>query len=82
MNKFEKWLYGLAGGCIGGGATSASAWLGMTAAKAAGLDVPMLNFKALGIIFLSGVITNALSYLKQSPLPPMSTGDTTLIKKP
>lgn len=73
MNKFEKWAYGLVGGCIGGGATTATAWMAMAGSKAAGLDVPSLNFKALGVIFLSGVVINGLAYLKQSPLPPIST---------
>ncbi len=69
MNTIKAWLYGLLSGFIGGGATSASAWIGMASAKAAGLDVPTLNLKALGIIFISGGITSALGYLKQSPLP-------------
>jgi hypothetical protein len=76
MKKIQKWAYGLVGGCIGGGATTATAWLGMVGAKVAGADVPSLNFEALGIIFLSGVISSGLAYLKQSPLPPLSNGDT------
>ena len=66
----KKWFHGLLGGAIGGGATSASSWLGMAGAKAAGLDVPVLNLKSLGVIFLSGAISSALLYLKQSPIPP------------
>jgi hypothetical protein len=74
MNKFELWAWGLLGGAIGGGATAACAWLGMAGAKAVGLDVPALNFKALGVIFLSGAVSNALAFLKQSPLPALSGG--------
>lgn len=81
MNKVQKWLYGLLGGCIGGGAGAAVTWLGMAGAKSAGLDVPSLNLKAIGVIFLSGVISNGLLYLKQSPVPPMN-GDTSFINKP
>lgn len=72
MNKTETWLYGLLGGVIGGGATSVTTWLGMAGAKAVGLDVPALNFKAVGVIFVSGAMVNAFSYLKQSPLPPLN----------
>lgn len=66
----EVWIRGLFAGMIGGGATSGVSWLGMLGAHAAGADVPALNLKALGVIFLSGALTNALAYLKQSPLPP------------
>ncbi len=72
MNKIQTWAYGLLGGIIGGGATTASAWLGMSAAHAAGMNVPELNLKALGVIFVSGMLSSGLSYLKQSPLPPIS----------
>lgn len=73
MNIIEKWAYGLLGGTIGGAATAATAWLGMTGAHAAGVDVPVMNWKALGVILVSGAVTNCLSYLKQSPLPPIET---------
>ncbi len=76
MNKLEKWLYALAQTVIGGAATAGSSGLGMTAAKAVGLDVPTLNFKALGLICLSGAVTNLFFFLKASPLPTISTGDT------
>jgi hypothetical protein len=66
---WRNWAYGLLGGAIGGAATAGSAWLGMTAAKAVGMDVPALNWKALGVILLSGALTNTFLYLKQSPLP-------------
>jgi hypothetical protein len=68
-NLILKWLYGLVGGFIGGGATALISWLGMAAAKANGVDIPELNLKAYEIIFLSGGIMAAAAYLKQSPLP-------------
>lgn len=74
--RLQQWSYGLVGGCIGGGAGSLSAWMGMTAAKSVGIDVPTLNFKAMGVIFLSGVLTHAVAFLAKSPLPPLPTGDT------
>jgi hypothetical protein len=69
MSRWKIWFHGLAAAFIGGGATTASAWMATAAAHAAGVDVPMLNVKALGIVFAAGGLTNALAYLKQSPLP-------------
>lgn len=76
--KWDSWAYGLVGGCIGGGASSLSVWLGMTAAKGLGMDVPTLNFKAMGVIFLAGVISHGVAFLAKSPLPAPSTGNTEL----
>ncbi len=75
--KLEVWFWGLLNATIGGMASSASSWLGMTAAKAAGVDVPVLNLKALGMICLSGAATNFFFYLKQSPLPSIQTTSVT-----
>lgn len=79
--RIEVWLYGLVSGAIGGGATAASAWFGMLGAKAVGMDVPSLNFKALGVIFVSGMLPTVFAYLKQSPLPPLSDGQTEFVSK-
>jgi hypothetical protein len=76
MNKLtslDNWLHGLFGGIIGGAASAGSAWMGMACAKSAGVDVPALNFKALGIILLSSGLMSAFAYLKQSPLPEVSS---------
>lgn len=80
--KWETWAYGLVGGCIGGGAGSVTAWLGMTGAKALGLDVPTLNLKAMGVIFLSGVLSHAATFLMKSPLPAPVTGNTDFFPNP
>lgn len=76
----KRWFHGLFGGVIGGAATAGTSWLAMAGAKSAGMDVPELNWKALGVILVSGAVTSALAYLKQSPLPPVN-GDTTHIRK-
>lgn len=57
------------GGCIGGGATSLFNWLGMSAAKSVGVDVPALNWDAVRVMFLIGVITHGAAFLMKSPLP-------------
>lgn len=79
--RIEVWAYTLFAGAIGGGATAVSAWLGMAAAHQIGMDVPALNLKAVGVIFLSGMLPPIFTYLKQSPLPPMSDGQTEFITK-
>ena len=66
----QKWLHGLAGGVIGGIAASGLNWLTTNAAHAAGVDVPLMNWKAFGICLVTAGLVNAFSYLKQSPLPP------------
>ena len=71
--SLEFWLYGLVSGFIGGGATAAVSAGSIGIAHASGVDVPNLNFKAVGIIFLSAGVSNALMYLSKSPLPPMVT---------
>lgn len=79
--KIKRWFHGLFGGVIGGAATAGTTWLAMAGAKSAGMDVPDLNWKALGVILLSGAATSAFAYLKQSPLPPLDE-DTKFLSKP
>lgn len=76
ITKFQNWSYGLFGGMIGGGASAVTAWLGMSAAQAAGVDVPTLNWKAMGVIAVTGIVTHAMAYLAKSPLPPLDDNDT------
>lgn len=81
--EWGVWWRGLLSSFIMGGATACSSWLGIVAAKAVGINVPTLDLKALGVIFLSGALTNLFSYLRQSPIPPeeevpMDTVETTI----
>ena len=78
--NWRAWGYGLFSGVIGGGATAGSAWMGMSVAKSAGVDVPVLNLKSLGIILAAGSLTSALAYLKKSPLPPVDTITETVVE--
>jgi hypothetical protein len=50
--------------------------MGLAMGKAVGLDLPTLNWKALGVMLLTSGLTSLFLYLKQSPLPPPSTGNT------
>jgi hypothetical protein len=81
MKRFKRafaiWCYGLVGGCIGGGVASLLSWGGLAGAHASGIDVPTLNFKGMGIIFLSGVISHGAAWVMKSPLPPLQFDDST-----
>jgi hypothetical protein len=79
--KYRVWTSGLLAGFIGGGATAGSSWLGITAANALGANIQPLDLKALGWIVLSGGISNALFFLKQSPIPRDEDG-TDFVGKP
>lgn len=79
--NWEAWFYGIFAAGIGGAATAGGAWLGMAGAKAAGLDVPTLNWQALGVILTSGALTNLFFYLKQSPMPAIEVSKTTIVEK-
>lgn len=67
--NWRVWAYTLAVTVIGGAAQAGASWLGMTGAKAAGVDVPELNLKALGVILLSAALFNVFIFLAKSPLP-------------
>jgi len=71
VGKFEAWFYGLLNAVLIGGSTSVTTWLGMAAAKGAGLDVPALNLKAVGVIFVSGAMVKFFLYLSAG-LPNMN----------
>ena len=72
----ESWFYGLLNAGIIGGSTSVSAWLGMTAAKSVGVDVPTLNGRAILVIFISGAVVKFFAYLSQG-LPQLQKNDAT-----
>ena len=65
LTEVETWTYGLLNAIIMGGSTSVVSWMGMAAAKGVGIDVPALNFKALGVIFISGAAAKFFAYLSQ-----------------
>lgn len=67
---WSGWFYRIMYGFIGGGASALTTYIGLSGAKMAGMDIPTLNWKTWGIIFLSSGVSGALLYLKQSPLPP------------
>jgi hypothetical protein len=75
LMTWEAWLYGLLSGFIGGGATAAVTATSLAVANASGVDVPVLNFKAIGVVFVSAGATSALAFLAKSPLPPVAPAE-------
>lgn len=63
------WWYFLGASFITGIATGLASWGGLAGAKSLGVDVPELNWKAIGIIALSGGISGAIAYVQKSPIP-------------
>lgn len=70
LSSFRVWLRGMIAAVIGGVSSAGLAYLSMNGAAAAGVDVPNLNLKALGIILLTSGLVSLFAYLKQSPIPP------------
>lgn len=86
-NKAKQWLRGLGAAFIGGGAgaiTSGIVSMGIAPDKFNFADVKgaahLLSMMAINFI-VSGFL-NSMFYLKQSPLPPESTGTTEIFTKP
>ncbi len=80
-SRFERWLYGLGSAIISGGASAVVS--GLASIGIAPDKFNMANVSGIGHLMelmlanfvVSGFI-GAMFYLKQSPLPPESTGDT------
>lgn len=85
--KTERWLYGLGSAAIGGGASAVTS--GLTSMGFAPDKFNMANasgiWHLLGLMVANFIVSGFLSvmfYLRQSPLPPESTGNTDIITKP
>jgi len=83
----QKWLYGLGSAMIGGGSSAVTG--GLTSMGFAPDKFNLSNssgvWHLLGLMLANFVVSGALSaffYLRQSPLPPESTGNTETITKP
>lgn len=75
------WLHGLIAAFIGGGATTLSAQTGLALAHAAIPEIQTLDLKQMGSVFIMAGITNAVLYLKKSPVPEIETTDTQFHEK-
>ncbi len=84
--KWDRWLYGLGSGIIGGGAGAVVAGLASMLLAPQEFNVTSWHgvLKALSMMVACFTINGAISlffYLKQSPLPPEVTGNTDIITK-
>lgn len=71
LKSFEFWLYGLISAIIGGSTTA-------IAAKIV-LPNSIIDFNDMWKLALTSGFVNAVFYLKQSPLPKLSTGETEIL---
>jgi len=65
----KTWLKSLLAAGIGGGSTALLSSAALAGAQAMGVDVPVLNLKAFGVVFLVGAVHSVAAYLAKSPLP-------------
>lgn len=77
--KTKLWFKSLIAALVTGSSSSGLAALGIATANGMGANVPQVDWKQFGIMLLSGGIVGTLTYLKQSPVPPDSTGNTDFI---
>lgn len=73
MSTYSVWLQALVAAFIGGASNAVLNYLGLATAKGIGLDVPTLNWKALGMLALIGGMIALAAFLKTSPLPGSTT---------
>lgn len=75
-SRVKHWLHGLGAAFIGGGATVIVSQTGLAMAQTVGVHSILMDLKTMGIVFVSSGVVATMNYLKQSPLPPESTGNT------
>lgn len=79
--KWDKWLYSMGQAVIGGVAAAGSSYLGTLLGNQISADIPVMNWKTLGFVLLASAATNLFFFLKASPLPQESTGNTEILTK-
>lgn len=80
--KWDRWLYSLGQAVIGGAASAGSSYIAMLIGNQVTESIPVMNYKTLGFVLLTSAATNLFFFLKQSPLPQESTGNTEVFTKP
>lgn len=79
--KTGQWIKSLTAAIISGAVNNALGAIGITTANLVGMKIPQLDLKQMGVLMLSGGFIGMLMYLKQSPVPPDSSGNTDIITK-
>lgn len=80
--RVKHWLHGLGAAFIGGAATPISTQTGIAFANMVGVHINFMDAKQAAAVALSSALVATAAYLKQSPLPPESTGQTEVFQKP
>lgn len=80
--KTEQWIKALVAAIVTGASSTGLSALGIATAAGIGVDIPKLDWKQLGVMLISGGLVGMLAFLKQSPVPPESTGDTAFTPNP
>lgn len=80
--KTTQWLKALVAAVITGFANSFLSAVGVAGAQMVGVQVDNLSPKQLIVTTLMGGLIGMFAYLKQSPVPPDSSGNTETFTKP
>ncbi len=67
--NWRSWLRAGLSGFIRGGATAVSSVLTVNTAHTFGVDVPVLNWKATGMIFVAAGAQRFFTWWKDNPIP-------------
>ena len=80
--KTKHWLKLLVAAIVTGCSNSFLSAVGVAGAQMVGVKIEMLSPKQLVVTTVMGGAIGLFAYLKQSPVPPDSTGNTDMIAKP
>lgn len=80
--RWEQWAKALMAAIVGGMANSFLSALGISAGQAVGIKLDSFTPKQLLDMTIMGGLVGMFMYLKQSPVPPDSSGDTQQFTRP
>lgn len=80
--KTRQWLKALIAAMITGFANSFLSSVGVAGAQMVGVQIENLSPKQLLVTTIMGGLIGMFAYLKQSPVPPDSSGNTEFLTKP
>jgi len=80
--KTEQWLKALVAAVVSGCSNSFLSAVGISGAQMVGVKIDSLSPKQLIVTTIMGGAIGMFAYLKQSPVPPDSTGNTEQFTKP
>ncbi len=78
--KLGHWSWGLVTAMVSGIANTGVTWGGFTLGNSIDKEIPMLNWKAMSMIFIFNAVSAGFIYVRTKPLPQLDE-DTTFIRK-